>query len=165
MILRILTQEYLKEILNYDPETGVFTWLHPLGLNMKIGARAGGKTSHGYRIIGINKNQYKEHRLAWFYMQGEWPEYLDHINRIRNDNKINNLRESTRSENIVNSIPRKDNTSGYKGVTWQTDIKKWKAKAGNHYLGLFHNIEDAAKAYNQKALELFGEFSVLNRVN
>ena len=120
----ILTQERLKEVLNYDPETGVFVWVVKPSKSIKIGNVAGSDHTTGYRHIAINRKIIKSHRLAWLYMTGAFPpDQIDHINRIRNDNRFVNLRAVTRSENQHNSGKRKNNTAGYKGVSYRKDEK------------------------------------------
>ena len=143
----IITQEYLKSILKYNKETGIFTWLK------RNGNIAGtlNKIS-GYIIISINNKNYRAHRLAWLYMTGNFPvNQMDHINRIRNDNRFENLREATNQENDFNKGEYKNNTSGYKGVFLNKEKNKWQAQIGingkNINLGYFTNPEDASAAY------------------
>jgi hypothetical protein len=98
-----LTQERLKELLHYDPETGIFTNLTQRGGHAKKGAVAGTKNSIGYVCIRIDYDQYRAHRLAWLYVYGEFPEkFIDHMNEIRDDNRIINLRLATHQENLHN---------------------------------------------------------------
>lgn len=148
-----LTQEYLKQILHYDPLTGIFTWLEFRGNNrISPGDIAGSFHPRGYRKITIDEIPYSAHRLAWFYVHGRWPQKeLDHKNRQRSDNRIDNLREATRFENRQNQGIRPSNTSGFIGVSWRKDVNKWQAKIGVKkkyiHLGLFDSAEDAGKAY------------------
>jgi len=125
----ILTQDYLKNILDYNPETGDFTWLITPGKRIKAGCIAGSVNGLGYLIIKINNKNYKAHRLAMLYMTGKWPkDQADHINHIKNDNRIVNLREATDEENSKNAPKRKDNTSGITGVLWHSRDKVWQAQ-------------------------------------
>jgi hypothetical protein len=110
----MLTQAYLKSVLNYDPETGIFTWAErPVThQRMKIwnkrfaGKIAGGKNKKGYIEIGLLGRLFKAHRLAWLYMTGEWPKGQgDHENRNRSDNRWGNLRDATHGQNRANSRP------------------------------------------------------------
>ena len=147
----ILTQERLKELLSYDPETGVFVWVNALG-TAKIGDVAGCSHSEGYRVISIDRKLYFAHRLAWLYMAGTFPpDQIDHINRIRNDNRFANLRAVTKSENMHNSCRGKNNNSGFKGASYDKFRKNWRAhiKINNvtKCLGRFSTPEEAGAAY------------------
>ena len=153
-----MTQEELKQILDYDPDTGLFRWKIKPCKNVDIGDIAG-TNRDGYIVIGVNRKQYRAHRLAWLYMTGSWPlNQIDHINRIKNDNRISNLREATQQKNNFNLGGAKNNTSGYKGVTWYEPSKKWKAQIGvngkNIHLGYFIDPLEASEAY-QKAKEKY----------
>lgn len=163
-----LTQNYLKSILEYSPETGIFTWKVSRSC-IRSGTIAGHLNYYGYIYISVDKKLYKLHRLAWFYMMGVWPkDNIDHINQIKTDNRWTNLRECTKSQNGANRPKQKNNSSGYKGVGWRKDTKKWRAyiKCNGQMmdLGCFIDKNDAAIAYNKKALKLFGEFAYLNEV-
>lgn len=160
-----LTQEYLKSVMDYDPKTGIFTWLKAKGSSI-IGSRAG-FNCNGYEVIGINKNKYGSHRLAWLYMTGNCPvDMIDHINMNRSDNSFKNLRECNKAQNAYNSVIRCDNKSGYKGISWSKERKKWFVCIAVNMktvpLGRFIDIKDAVKAYNKAALEYHGEFARLN---
>jgi hypothetical protein len=115
-----LTQERLKELLHYDPETGVFTWLQTRGQQTR-GCKAGSPDKDGYIKIGINRRSYRAHRLAWFYVNGSWPtELIDHINGEKADNRIANLRKADFSENCQNlKGASKRSTTGLLGVRAQ----------------------------------------------
>ena len=137
----MLTQTKLKEILYYDPETGLFTWLILAGKRVKIGDIAG-SLCQGYLSIMIYGKSYKAHRLAFLYMTGSWPkEQIDHINHVRDDNRWINLREATNQENCKNQSRSKNNTSGVCGVIWHKQHKKWMAyimtDSKQKHLGLF----------------------------
>lgn len=159
-----LTASRLRELLNYDSETGEFRWrVKPRNNRIKEGDVAG-TTSHGYRHINVDGRIYRAHRLAWLYTYGEWPKHcLDHINLLRSDNRIANLREATRSENNRNTGVRSHNLSGRKGVSWSKGAQKYFARIRvdgvQHYLGLFESADDAARAYATAALDLHGEFA------
>lgn len=152
MATQTITQERLKQLLNYDPDTGVFRWL----VNRKPTIRAGdvaGCTRRGYAIIKIDQRIYFSHRLAWLYAYGRWPTGdVDHINRARNDNRLCNLRECSRSENCQNTSRRLRNTSGHKGVSWVSSRNKWVAQIVIHgknvNLGRYALLEDAIAARN-----------------
>jgi hypothetical protein len=158
-----LTAERVRSLLDYDPDTGMFTWKVYKGGAAKAGSPAGSIRKEGYRAIRIDGNNYYEHRLAWLYMTGEWPAHeLDHRDRVGMNNRFNNLRSASTSQNQANRSLKSTNTSGYKGVHWQKSASKWKATLGVggrlKHLGLFENAEDAHMAYAQAAAEAFGEF-------
>lgn len=172
---RDLTAAYVRSILHYDPETGVFTWRRrPLEhfetkrscgtWNGRYAGNVAGRINIGYVDIHISNTMYLAHRLAWLYMTGSWPkECIDHINMNRSDNRFCNLREATHSENKFNRPKQSKNTSGHKGVTLHKPNSKWVAKIcanGKHRnLGYFDTREDAAAAYAKAARELHGEFA------
>lgn len=164
----MVTQRYLKEILSYDKTTGIFLWIsYRLGV---VNDGVAGTTINGYNSITIDQTKYPAHRLAWLYEYGEFPTGLiDHINQTKKNNRIENLRICDKSQNAANSKIRSDNKSGYKGVSWNKRDQKWEAyathKSKKFNLGCFSDIIDAAKAYNGKALDLFGEYALLNEVN
>lgn len=148
----ILTQERLKELLSYDPETGVFVRIKQTSSNAKIGDVAGTSHPSGYQYIRIDRKRFSAHRLAWFYMTGAFPpDDIDHINRDKADNRFANLRAVTCSENMHNAGNYKSNTSGYKGVSYVKCRKKWLAqiKLNNvgKNLGRFSTPEEASAAY------------------
>ncbi|MCK5236074.1 MAG: HNH endonuclease [Deltaproteobacteria bacterium] len=143
-----LTQKQLKEILHYSPETGLFVWLTSPTKSVKIGDIAGTLGSRGYVRIMIEGKNYQSHRLAWFYVYGVWPlNHIDHINHIKDDNRIVNLREATGQENQRNASLRKSNTSGVCGVSLHKTSNKWQATIGandkNIHLGLFSDKFEA----------------------
>jgi hypothetical protein len=124
-----LTQEYLKSILHYCPDTGIFIWLKPTSNRVSVGKQAGSLEIFGYITISINGLPYKAHRLAFLYMLGKFPiEEVDHIDNIRCNNAWVNLRECTSSQNSCNSSPRQDNTSGIRGLYYDHSAKVWKGR-------------------------------------
>lgn len=158
-------QERLKEVLDYDLETGVFTNKVMRGLH-HIGEIAGGIASHGYRKINIGGRKYSAHRLVWLYVTGSWPDGdLDHKNLDKDDNRFENLRLANDSLNGANRRRRSDNTSGFKGVSFIHDIGKWRAYVGGSgsggiaYLGCFNTPQEAHAAYVIAADKAFGEFA------
>lgn len=144
-----MTQEYLKSIVDYDPETGFIVWAFHRGSRSEKGRTAGYKRpNNGYITISINKKTYLAHRLAWLYMYGEWPNgQVDHINHIRTDNRIKNLRVVDSTGNNKNSSLPSTNTSGHVGVYFDKKIGKWMAKIHKNnkqiWLGYFLSIDDA----------------------
>ena len=140
----MITQSELKKHVHYNPETGVFTWL--VGYkNKRIDRKAGDiintVSGIGYISATIKGEYYSAHRLAWFYMHGYWPECIDHINHIRSDNRLVNLRETTTQGNGKNQSMRKNNKSGITGVRWSKPHNKWIARivvnAKEIHLGIF----------------------------
>ncbi len=120
-----ITQNRLRELLSYDPETGLLWWLKtPMGRHHPITVPAGRTRKDGYNIICINYVRYYGHQLAWLYMTGKWPENeIDHINGKPSDNRWINLREATHSQNLANKKIEKGNISGYKGVWLEQNNK------------------------------------------
>lgn len=165
-----LTAEYLREILDYDPETGAFTWKLRADATPQWNGKYAGKpagshdTSTGYHQLSINGIFRYAHRAAWLYTFGEWPaQQIDHINGVGSDNRISNLRLASHTENMRNTRKRADNTSGFKGVSHAKHAKRWRAKIQSHqkqrYLGCFDTPEEAHAAYCKAAAELYGEFA------
>jgi hypothetical protein len=160
-MMNLITQSRLKELLNYDPETGVFTWAVKRAA-VKPGDIAG-CTSEGYWLIKVHGKMYQAHRLAWLWVHGAFPEMIDHINGVTSDNRLCNLRAATNSQNQANSRMRVNNTSGHKGVVWDKQCRKWAARINVRnrrlYLGVFDNIDAASAAYSAAAKKYFGEFA------
>jgi len=145
-----LTQERLRELVSYDPENGIFTWIKRRS-GVSKGKVAGTAHSGGYLQIRIDKKKYFNHRLAFLYMEGYIPEnQVDHINRIRNDNRWCNLREASHSCNMRNASIGKNNTSGVIGISWHKVLNKWHAQITISYsqknLGIFESFDDAVRA-------------------
>lgn len=124
----MLTQERLKELLNYDKDTGIFTWLVSRG-SVKKGFVAGCDKGDGYLIARIDRKGYRCHRLAWLYIHGSFPfDEIDHVNGIRSDNRFVNLRSVLGSENKKNKAKPKNNTSGIVGVNWSNYYSDWTSR-------------------------------------
>jgi len=156
----MLTQERLKEFLSYDKNTGIFTWNVSTNNSTKIDSKAGYLRKAGYIGIKIDYKTYQAHRLAWLYVYEKFPKGdIDHINRIRNDNRISNLRDVSRSLNLRNSSISKRNTSGTTGVFWNKGANKWVSHitygGKERHLGCFKNKDDAIKA-RKEAEVLYG---------
>jgi len=148
----MLTQDRLQELLMYNPETGEFVWRKRASNRVRVGDRAGRVDANGYRGIRIDGTLHYAHRLAQLYMTGVWPVcQVDHDNRVRDDNRWNNLKAVTRAENQQNLGLAPTNTSGYRGVSYHRAARKWTAErwvAGvKHYLGLFDTAEAARDAW------------------
>lgn len=158
--------EFFKERLDYNPETGIFTWLGDFNAK-RVGRRAGTTVGRkGYRTITIKKRRCYEHRIAWYMMTGEDPTgfEIDHINGDKSDNRFCNLRLATSQTNKANCGLTKSNSSGFKGVHRFRD--KWIASITHDrkviHLGVHECPEKAAAAYDAKAVELFGEYALTN---
>lgn len=146
----MVTQERLKKLLNYDKDSGIFTWAKNRGRSSK-GSVAGHLSYNGYVYIKIDGKNYSAHRLAWLYENAQLSDLqIDHINRIRNDNRISNLREVTPLENQQNHSKHKTNKSGIVGVHWCKRDQKWVAgisyKNKSITIGVFNTKEEAAEA-------------------
>jgi hypothetical protein len=164
----MLTLERLREVLEYDPDSGVWTWIACTGSGgvggwkSKPGKIAGSRDNNGYIVIRIDRAIYKAHRLAWLYMTGEWPRAtIDHINMVPADNRWTNLREATYSQNNANRGARSDCKSGVKGVTRSANGRRWVAHAFNKHIGTFDTIEQARAAYEVYVKQKYGEFAWL----
>ena len=145
-----MNQAKLKQLASYDENTGKFTWI-ARRKGVRVGDVAGSMMSHGYVAIGIYGVDYTAHRLAWLYVHGCWPSgYIDHINGIRSDNRIENLRDVSQSVNMQNVYAAKSNSkTGYRGVSWHAQREKYTAriKVGGKYLSLgLHETPDGAHA-------------------
>jgi hypothetical protein len=157
-----ITQERLKSLLHYEPETGVFTHLTKTK-NKQIGDEAGSIPKHGYRQICVDGKLYYAHRLAFLYMTGAFPtQFVDHINHKPADNRWCNLRPASQVENHYNRSLSSNNKSGIKGVIWNVHQQKWLAYITANYvryhLGSFSTKEEAAEAVAAKRIELHGAF-------
>jgi hypothetical protein len=147
----MINQSELKEIMHYDPGTGIFRWKVTVSRNVKAGSIAGSRRSDGYWRVPYKGKIYSAHRLAWFYVHGVFPpDQVDHINHQRDDNRIANLRLATNTENGRNRSLSTNNTSGVTGVYWEKREGKWratiKANGKRIHLGCFYNIECAIAA-------------------
>jgi hypothetical protein len=163
-----LTQDSVRELFIYNEETGEFLNRVNRGhgwRQAKEGQKAGSLSpSDGYLRIRIDGRGYPVHRLAWLYVYGQWPSgEIDHINRIRDDNRLFNLREASISQNRWNRSKNRNNTSGLKGVCFNKKEGKWQASIGVYgklvHLGLHKTIEAAHAAYCAAAEQFHGEFA------
>ncbi len=165
----MLSLKRLNSLLSYDPKTGQMRWLsktspaHMVG----IGSLAGSKDAKGYLRIMIDGRRYGVHQLAWVISTGKWAKrHVDHINGVKGDNRLLNLREATDSQNKANGGAYKGSLSGIKGAYYEpqrTSYKKWRAvirKGGKlKHLGYFATPEEANAAFAAAATKLHGEFA------
>lgn len=172
-----ITQEYLKQRLHYDSETGVFAWRALLGttrgdrsFNMRFAGKRAGyvwtykKSRTKYRSIHIFGKTLQEHRLAFLYMTGNFPSTgIDHIDGNGLNNSWTNLRQANQSQNKANGRLNLNNSTGFKGVSFYKKTNKYKAqiyvRRRNIHLGYFVTARQAAMAYRNAALKFFGEFA------
>lgn len=150
--IRWVDHDELRSLLSYEPKTGQFTWLVDRRGGTKAGDVAGYLAQDGYLIISIRQRGYGAHRLAWLYMHGVWPNhFIDHINGVRNDNRIENLRDVTTSVNAENRkrATRSNQFTGLLGVSYGSK-NTWKAaivvKGKTKNLGYFRSPEAAHQA-------------------
>lgn len=180
------TPTVLRQLLDYQPGTGKFFWRkrpielfshlkNPAAYHSGWNTAFAGKEAFtarekwGYHHGSIFSIPVKAHIVAFMMVHGRLPEgHVDHINGVRDDNRIENLREARHSQNIQNQKVRADSTSGYKGVSWIAAKGKFRAEISaegvRQYLGYFGSAEDAALAYNRAAKQLHGEFAQLNLI-
>lgn len=151
----------LRDVLEY--RDGELYWRKTLS-NRGLAGSVAGSRKHKYtqvRVFGVLMNA---HRVIWAIVHGEWPPHdVDHINMDSHDNRIENLRLATRTQNKYNTTKQRDNTSGFKGVDFSQDKGKWRARisvAGKvRWLGYFHDAEMAGLAYAEAAERFHGEFA------
>lgn len=173
------TLQYLREALRYDPETGKLTWLarprshfetenaYLTWITKHAGDEAGTVNSHGYTCLKLGNKRYAAHRIAFALYHSielvDLPAELDHVNCLRTDNRIVNIRPATHAENGRNRTMRSDNTTGYKGVSWNKRDQRFQARIcvdqKLKHLGYFDTVEEAGAAYARAAKEHFGEFA------
>lgn len=163
-----ITPGRVREVLSYDPLTGVFIWKHRCNVNRRWNTKNAGKvagSAHngGYIHIAIDGRKYLSHYLAWLFMMGEHPTAIvDHRNLDKRDNRFENLRMASAAESSANISTRKNSKSGFRGVYWLSSRNRWiaqihKDKIG-YRIGSFKDRHKAAEAYAIKARELYGEF-------
>lgn len=162
--------QYIRDSLDYDPETGNFTWRirrdRTDRWNAAWAGQPAGSSSCGYVIIKLSgaKAAFGAHRVAWAHYYGAWPlGEIDHINGIKNDNRIVNLREATRSQNMANTRKKAKSRSGFIGVSFHKQSGKWQARCCINYRSVFFGLhatpEAAAQARDEGAKRLHGEFA------
>lgn len=149
--MNALTLEEVRELLDYDPSTGLLTWRKTRTGTARSGTVAGTTNQHGYVVVRIYQRHYQAHRLAWLLSTGSWPtQMIDHIDGTRTNNRISNLRDVSRRTNLENRhAAQVNNKTGLLGVSrrgsrWVANIKVDKKQ---HFLGLFDSPESAHSAY------------------
>ncbi len=145
----MVTQARLKEYLTYDPDTGVFTHKFNTTRRYKGGIAGSLQKSTGYKRIYIDGKENLEHRLAWLYMNGEFPAkgmQIDHINHIRTDNRIENLRVVSSRDNARNALKNDRNWSGVTGIRWSKSSWQWMVSLGKKHIGSYDTM---AEAFNE----------------
>lgn len=156
------TKEYVRELLDYDPLTGILRWkprsesrfasasLADSWNKQYAGKVAGRLGSNGYRYIKIEKVNYREHRIIWLWVHGEWPPQVDHDDRDTSNNRLSNLKKATNVTNSKNKGLRSDNTSGIPGVQWSDRKQRWTVEiyvdGARKYVGQFREKGDAVTA-------------------
>lgn len=155
-----LTADYLRHALHYDPLTGVWTWMNPLPRSkMRRGDIAGRIMDNGRRQIRLGSHFFYSARLAFLYMTGEWPkDQVDHINRVRDDDRWENLREATQSQNSYNREWAEEGED-LRGI--RCCEKQFAVSIGGEYLGLFKTLNEAIAVRDAALKEKAGQFAVL----
>lgn len=159
---RVLTAEYVRDRLSYDPCTGQFIWLKNYHTRL-VGQVAGSIFASGYRYIRIADRAYRAHRLAWFYMHGVWPtEEVDHIDGNRDNNRFDNLRLTTRRQNSQNKAVHR--AGQLYGASYYKPLKKWRAaiqinKQVRH-IGYFDTELEAHEAYKNACKTIVHEVTI-----
>lgn len=152
MTRKTVDPQRLRSLLTYDPQSGEFRWLQTRSRSARAGDIAGRITRDGYRQICIDRTYHQAHRLAWIYVFGYVPDAeIDHKDHDRGNNRLENLRQVTKSQNAQNRSPEFVGTSGRRGVSMHRKSGKWqaqiKASGAGKYLGLFDTPEEAHEAY------------------
>jgi HNH endonuclease len=163
-----LSADYVRSILDYDPVTGELRWKQRTDIRACSNSRDAGKIAgnimpKGHIRVTIKNKRYLAHRLIWLIMTGEWPKFeVDHKDLDGSNNRWDNLREATHSQNVCNGALRSNNASGFKGVYWDKKMQKWRASIRLsyklHHLGFFDAPEIAHQAYSAASTKMHGEF-------
>jgi hypothetical protein len=159
------TFEEMSQWFSYDSDSGSIKWkISPNKNHIKPGSKAGNMNSQGYLHVTFFGRRILVHRLAWLLFHGSWPEdQIDHINMVRDDNRIVNLREATNGENKWNTLAQSNSSHGSKGVAWDAQKQRWVARIMVHgrriKIGRYRTREEAARAYAGAAEKLAGEFA------
>lgn len=162
--MNLISLAELKSRLLYVPDTGQWTWLRPASNRVKKGSPAGTRRADGRLTIGVDGGRYLSSRLAIFYMTGEWPSGdAEHRDLDRSNDRWNNLRPASRSDNMANVRRHKNNRSGYKGVWFDKRSRRYVAEITKNYrkkvLGYFPTATEAHAAYAAAAASTHGEYA------
>lgn len=163
-------RNHIRKVVKYDKKTGNLIWINASSKSVKNGDIAGGIKDGYIRIcftVNGTKWHIRAHHIIWYFCKGKWPrQEIDHKNNVKTDNRIKNLRLANHSQNMHNHGKFKTNTSGYKGVYWHKTRKKWMAIIGLNnkliHIGRFNTALEAAKAYDEAAIQYHGKFAKLN---
>jgi len=159
----MITQEQVRKLFDYNPETGILTNKTHRNSRAKKGETSGCTLSTGYLQVTIDRKRYLAHRLCFLHYHGYLPKILDHVDNIKHHNMIDNLRAATTQENAFNKKISSNNTSGVKGVFWDGTYNKWRASISingkKRYFGSYYDIEDARKAVEDAREKHHGEFA------
>lgn len=162
VVIRNISQERLKQLFNYDDTSGLLTRIVPRHRHSNPNYSVGSIDKQGYLIVKVDGHKLLGHHVVWLYHYGVYPEkMIDHINGIRSDNRVSNLRYTTPSQNMMNSRQARS-SAGYKGVSFHKEEKRYRARimieGKIHCLGGYSTAEEASEAYNRAAREMQGEF-------
>jgi hypothetical protein len=160
----MITQEYLKDVFDYNPETGTLVRKKFFSNRSKLGVPLGSPKNGRHMVVSINRKYYGIHRIVWMYVYGKWPDgVIDHINGDPTDNRICNLRDCKQSHNLCNSKLPTTNKTGVKGVSWDAERNKWFAKINykkkQYALGRYDDFGVACEVVNKKRIELHGDYA------
>src|SRR5208283_788397 len=158
----MLTQARAKELFDYDPETGILSRIKKTS-NARLGPTSQRQMPSGHLVIRVDGKLYLTHRVIWLWMIGDLPEFIDHKDMSGANNRWENLRECTKSQNAMNANKRRTSSSKWKGVWYRQKAGNWEARIGiggaGRYLGVFDCPAAASFAYQIAADKLHGEFA------
>lgn len=162
-----ITHDYLRSVIEYDKETGKITWIKTVSSKAPKGSAPTGMDKDGYLVMMLKGRYLRQHRVAWFYVTGEWPkDKIDHRNGVRNDNRFCNLRECDEQDNNRNRAVSRNNTSGVSGVSFQQGKWMVRIRLNKHvrqFFGYFDNLELAELVANEARDKYHGDFSLCAR--